>query len=115
MADSFTKANHNPVPALNSDTSKRVMILPAKAGATVKLSAEGTTDPDGNKVTLRWFLYPEAGTLPAGAKLSTGEGPSTEVSLPANTKGKLHVILAAQDDGTPPLSAYRRAILDIAP
>jgi hypothetical protein len=62
-ADSFAKANHNPVPALNGDASKRVMTISAQAGATLKLSAEGTSDPDGNTVTVRWRIYPEAGTL----------------------------------------------------
>jgi hypothetical protein len=115
VADTFEKANHNPVLVLNGDVSKNVPNLSAKSGGKVTLSAEGTTDPDGNTVTLRWYIYQEAGTLPAGATLSKNEGLSTEVSLPAGTTGKLHVILDADDNGNPPMPAYRRAVIDVTP
>jgi len=91
------------------------MTVSAQPGATVALSAEGTRDPDGNTVTVRWFIYAEAGTLGAGAKLSATDGLATTVSLPQGASGTLHVILVAQDNGTPQLSAYRRAIISVAP
>jgi hypothetical protein len=115
MADTFGKANHNPVLVLNGDVSKNVLNLSAKSGGKVSLSAEGTTDPDGNTVTLRWYIYQEAGTLPTGATLSKNEGLSTDVSLPAGATGKLHVILDADDNGNPPMPAYRRAVIDVTP
>jgi hypothetical protein len=115
VAETFDKANHNPVVALNGDVSKKVVSIPAKPGAKVALSAEGTTDPDGNTVSIRWYIYPEAGTLPAGATLSKTEGLTTEVTLPAGATGKLHVILDTHDNGNPPMPAYRRALIDVAP
>jgi hypothetical protein len=115
VADSKAKANHNPVPVLNGDDSKAVLAVSAQPGATVALSAEGTRDPDGNTVSVRWFIYPEAGTMGAGAKLSATEGLATTVSVPQGATGTLHVILVAQDSGTPQLSAYRRAIMAIGP
>ncbi len=115
IADAFAKANHNPVPALNGDTSKGVLTIAARPGATVALSAEGTTDPDGNALSAKWLLYPEAGTLSSKVTLSTSEGFTTQVLLPEAATGALHVILDVQDDGNPPLSAYRRAIVNVAP
>jgi hypothetical protein len=115
VAGVFAAANHNPIPALNGDSSKAVMRVRATAGSMVMLSAEGTSDADGNPVTVRWYIYPEAGTLAAGASLSATEGLVTRVSLPPGATGALHVVLDAKDNGNPPLSAYRRAIIDVAP
>jgi hypothetical protein len=116
VADAFSKANHNPVPALNGDTGKGVLTLAVRGGSTVPLSADGTSDPDGNTVTLTWWIYPEASTLPAGATLSTATGARTEVRVPTVfAAGTLHVILQAEDDGNPHLFAYRRAVLQVTP
>src|SRR5262249_43741088 len=59
VADQFQKANHNPVVVLNGDRTKDVLSLPAKSGSTVKLSAEGTSDPDKNSIRVMWWIYPE--------------------------------------------------------
>src|SRR5262249_15634994 len=39
------EANHNPIAVLNGDRSKNILSLPAKGRSTVKLCAEGTSDP----------------------------------------------------------------------
>ncbi len=40
----------------------------------------------------------------------------TELLLPlAKKAGAVHVILQAEDDGTPPLFAYRRVIVQVEP
>ena len=31
-------------------------------GRTISLDASATTDPDGDTVDIRWYIYPEAGT-----------------------------------------------------
>lgn len=116
VADAFAKANHNPQPVLNGDKTKNVITLQAKAGEVVTLSAEGTGDPDKNAVKVTWWIYPEAGTLKYHPALTTTEGLATTVKLPATTKpATVHVILQVEDDGTPHLFAYRRAVLEITP
>jgi hypothetical protein len=41
---------------------------------------------------------------------------TTEVVLPATTTpGTVHVILQAEDDGTPRLFAYRRIVIEVTP
>lgn len=115
VADTFAKANHNPQPVLNGDHTKNVLVLPAKAGTEIALSAEGTVDPDQNAVRVSWWIYPEAGTV-KGATLTAANGLTTRVRLPAGTRpGTLHVILQAEDDGSPHLFAYRRAVLEVTP
>jgi len=116
VADTFAKANHNPIPALNGDLTKSVLTIAAKGGSTVTLAADGTTDPDGDTVTLTWWIYPEAGTVTAPATLSAAHGTTTQLRVPqVSTPGTLHVILQAEDNGTPHLFAYRRAILQVTP
>jgi hypothetical protein len=114
VADTFAKANHNPVPALNGNRSKDVVTINARGGTPVNLSAAGTTDPDGNAVTLRWFIYGEAGTVPGGS-LSATSGQSTVVDVPSGRTGTLHVILQATDNGSPNLTSYRRVVLNVSP
>ncbi len=111
----FKDANHPPVAVLNGDRTKNVLALSATNGATVALTAEGTSDPDGNSVRATWWIYAEAGSI-SGATLTPVEGLKTEVRLPGNKKsGKLHVILQVEDDGEPHLFAYRRAIIEVTP
>jgi hypothetical protein len=112
VAEDFRKANHNPISVLNGNRSTGVVMIAAKAGSSVKLSAEGTDSGDeGQNVTVTWWIYHEAGTL-EGAFLTQANGLNTEAVLPAAGKaGEAHVILQARDDGTPPLSAYRRIII----
>jgi hypothetical protein len=81
----------------------------------VALSAEGTTDPDGDAFHATWWIYPEAGSL-SGATLTTTNDLKTEVHLPQIKRlGKLHVILQVEDDGRPHLFAYRRVIIEETP
>jgi hypothetical protein len=116
VADDFKKANHNPAPVLNGDRTKEVLSVAAKGNSSVKLSAEGTSDPDANVVKVVWWIYTEAGALKSGVTLTKSEGLTTEVMLPRVTEpGAVHVILQAEDDGTPKLWAYRRAVINVTP
>ena len=115
VATDYTNANHNPLAVLNGDRTKNVLTIATTNDATVTLSAEGTSDPDGNAVSVKWWIYNEAGNV-WGATLTATEGLKTEVHLPQlKHAGQFHVILQAQDNGQPPLSAYRRAIIKVAP
>src|SRR3712207_7784690 len=44
--------------------------LTARRGERVNLSAEGTSDPDGDAVSYEWFYYNEAGTFPLSSARS---------------------------------------------
>jgi hypothetical protein len=58
------------------------------------LDASGTSDPDGNALTFRWFFYPEAGTGIPGRPVATGSevvvgggGNRDEGGIPAAASG----------------------------
>lgn len=116
VADEFQQANHNPRPVLNGNRSTDVVLISAARGSTVKLSAAGTDSGDaGQAVRITWWIYREAGTL-AGATLSHTSGGNTAVEIPkAGSAGNMHVILQAEDDGTPQLFAYRRVVIQVQP
>jgi hypothetical protein len=116
VADAYEKANHNPVAVLNGDRSKRIVEIAAKPGETVQLSAAGSSDPDGNSLRIAWFIYPEAGTFRGEVKLAATTGETTRFVAPTVKKPEtVHVILQLEDDGSPPLVAYRRAIVTVQP
>jgi hypothetical protein len=115
VAETFTNANHNPIAMLNGDRTKNVLTISATNGSTISLSAEGTSDPDGNSVHVTWWIYSEAGNI-SGATLTAPDGLKTEVHLPQIKRAsKLHVILQVEDDGEPHMFAYRRAIIEVTP
>jgi hypothetical protein len=115
VAPTYSAVNHNPLAVLNSDYTKNPIYISATNGAEVPLTADGTGDPDGNTVQTTWWIYNEAGTV-RGATLSATAGLKTVAQLPRIKKGgELHVILQVEDNGIPPLSAYRRAIIHVSP
>jgi hypothetical protein len=54
-------ANHNPVVAFRGQAGHATVHLDAESGSTVYLSAEGTSDSDGDLLAYRLWQYPEAG------------------------------------------------------
>jgi hypothetical protein len=116
VADEFKKANHNPIAVLNGDTTKKVVQIRVTPGETVQLSAEGTHDPDGDTVEVKWWVYREAGTFKNSLKLSQDKGTTTSIIAPKVKKPEtLHIILEVNDNGTPKLWSYRRAVITIQP
>jgi len=109
----FDGANHEPAAALNGDTGIGVLRIRTDPGAEVKLSAAGSSDPDGNRLSYRWWTYVEAGTYWAEAPIRGAGECDAVVTVPQDASGRtVHIILEATDDGRPPLTAYRRAILE---
>jgi hypothetical protein len=101
---------------LNGDGSKSVLRLSARPGETVRLSAASTADPDGHPVDVSWFVYREAGTFAGDVALVASSGPETSfVAPPVKEPVTIHVVLEARDAGSPPLWAYRRAVVTVRP
>jgi hypothetical protein len=116
VASEFAKANHPPVAVLNGDRTRQILELSAKSGDTVKLSAAGSSDPDGQPLAMTWQFYREAGTFSGEVKLSAETGETTSFIAPEVKQPEtLHVILRVQDSGTPSLCGYRRAVVRVAP
>jgi hypothetical protein len=116
VTDAPRKANHNPAAILNGDASKRVLDLRARSGETVKFSAAGSADPDGDKLTPTWFVYPEAGSFTGEVKLTAAAGEETAFTAPPVDRPRtVHVILQVEDGGSPSLFSYRRAVVTVEP
>jgi hypothetical protein len=114
----YAAANHPPVARLRHSDRVR-----AKSGERVSLSAEGSTDPDGHALSCQWFYYGEPGTLAlatarTGAPLNIEDAGSMRAWFVAPKVSKpetMHIILAVTDQGTPPLTRYRRVIVTVYP
>jgi hypothetical protein len=116
VADTYEKANHNPVAAFNNNKSKAVVNLTVKAKETVRLSAEGTYDPDGNKVSYRWFNYKEAGNYNGSINIKNDTSKKAYFVAPkVKSPCAIHIILEVKDNGKPSLYSYRRVIANIKP
>jgi hypothetical protein len=119
VTTNYAGANHPPVPKL-----KHASELTAKPGDTVELSAEGTSDPDGDPLSYQWFYYGEAGTFTlssgrTGAPLPIENADQQHARFVVPAKfgraGTLHIILAVTDHGTPALTRYQRVVVTVAP
>lgn len=115
---SYKEANHPPVPKINyTDT------LTVKLGQRVDLSAEGSTDPDGDALSFNWFYYGEPGTLTlstarTGSPLKIENDDKAKASFTVTKAGRLgsmHIILAVTDTGKPALTRYKRLIVNVMP
>ena len=116
----YKEANHPPVPTLGHSDR-----LNAKPGEEVKLSAEGSSDPDGDALSYNWFYYGEAGTLltssgTTGQPVAIKNFDQIKASFTVPTSrlmppgvGTMHIILAVTDHGSPRLTRYRRVIVDV--
>ena len=109
------EANHAPTVVCNGDTSRQVLQQKVKPGDTVRLSATGSTDPDGDRLRYRWWIYNEVGTCPGEVSIAGADTTDATISVPPQAAGEIHVILEVTDEGTPPLTAYRRVILTAPP
>lgn len=116
----YKEANHSPVVKLGHDN-----LLVAKKGEKVMLSAKGSSDPDGDALSYKWFVYSEAGTFPvssarSGQPIEIQNYDQVEASFVVPSKrimepgvGTIHVILAVTDHGIPRLTRYQRVIVTV--
>lgn len=106
----YKAANHNPRVTIAGPAD-----VSGRPGQKIRLTAR-TSDPDGNKVALRWRIWQEAGTY-AGrhATVSASKPGSALMVVPADAKAgdKIVILAEATDDGTPTLSAYGRISLQV--
>lgn len=115
---SYKDANHPPLAKLNHDAQ-----LAAKVGDRIELSAEGSTDPDGDPLTYKWFYYAEPGsfTISSGRtgaplKIENADQANAWFTVPKTQRaGTLHIILAVTDQGELPLTRYKRVIINVSP
>ncbi len=105
----FAEANHEPV--VRIDGGREIV---ARPGATVQLRA-AASDPDHDRVTVRWWQYHDAGTCAGDIVISSPASPDASFRVPEDAKDgeTIHVILEATDDGTPALTRYQRVVVTV--
>jgi hypothetical protein len=125
MTSAENGANHPPQLVVNGESGRAPIAITSCANRAIRLSAAGTSDPDRNTLLYRWWQYREAsGGLPSRPLTITGadaveatvmapvtEKPAPNVDLPAEML--YHVVLSVTDDGSPPLTRYRRVLLKV--
>lgn len=111
----FENANHNPVAAFGDDTSDGIVFYTVKAGEEITLDATKSTDPDGDELLLRWFVYPEVGSYKGPIDFKTAENAKTTLVVPKEAQAQsFHVILEVRDtDSNVPLYDYKRIVFQV--
>lgn len=113
----YAEANHPPVAKLKTPNR-----LNAKPGDKIELSAEGSTDPDGNELSYEWFYYGEAGSFVISTartgnpiKIENFDKQNATLTIPTKfgKSGTMHIILAVTDNGKPALTRYQRVIINV--
>ena len=130
-------ANHAPVVFVNdSDGGPAPLLIEAEGGETVVLDASKSYDPDGDALTFKWFQYREPSTVqglvpPMIPNIDIVDldpaRPGTKVQItvpPYHVSGleqlsgqpvakghEYHFVLEVKDNGTPPLTTYRRVVV----
>ncbi|WP_373524519.1 nucleoside hydrolase-like domain-containing protein [Aquiflexum sp.] len=112
ISQTYKAANHNPIIMLNGNEGKALANGKVEAGKTVRLSAKGTFDPDGDQLKYHWWIYREVGGFNGKLEFFNPYGDEQSFEMPKLNEGQsLHVILEVQDSGKPSLYSYRRIIL----
>lgn len=125
----YAKANHPPVVAVNGAGGDEPVLLVAEVGKPIQLDATASRDPDGHRLSYRWFHYEEAGfegkTTPGIVSIERANTPRPRIIATATchpnwlklgqcpAEGTAHIILAVTDSGKPALTRYRRVILTV--
>ncbi|MBI3866850.1 MAG: DUF1593 domain-containing protein [Planctomycetia bacterium] len=106
-----TEANHAPIVSVAGPRRQTV-----KAGAVVPLDASATRDPDGDKLTYRWWMYREPGTFPRELQTDAVDSPTLKFIAPeVDSPQTVHVMLTVSDSGSPALTRYARVVLTVDP
>ncbi|WP_347838408.1 nucleoside hydrolase-like domain-containing protein [uncultured Draconibacterium sp.] len=106
----YEEANHPPVVKINHELD-----LTAKPGATVKLSAKGTSDPDSDELNFNWWQYDEADSYNGIVEIENSITSEVSVLVPedARSGNTIHIICEVTDNGTPQLTRYQRVIIEV--
>lgn len=117
------QANHAPAPRLNGRAGLAPVEIAGCPDKPVALTAAGSSDPDGHRLSYRWWWYREAsGLFAPQVTLSADSGATTTVRIGDTARTdqftppaayQLHVILEVSDNGVPKLTSYRRTIITV--
>ncbi len=102
----YADANHPPVVKPVGATR-----LSAKPGERLSLEVQ-TSDPDGDQLETKFWIYPEVGTYSGKANLSSA-GNQAQVILDGTSTGQVHIIAEVKDNGVHPMTRYVRFVVEV--
>lgn len=107
---SYEDANHAPIVRL-----KNKLDILAKVGDRINFSADGTKDPDGDKLTYKWWYYKEAGSYKGEVAISGSNKIKSSIVVPSDAKkgDTIHIICEVTDNGEPSLTRYQRTVITV--
>ncbi|MGK6353546.1 nucleoside hydrolase-like domain-containing protein [Parapedobacter sp. DT-150] len=116
VTPNYADANHHPMAVLNGDRTKQSIETTATAGTSIQLNATGSSDPDGDVISYKWYLYDAPSSYNGAVSIQNSTSAWAQLEIPKDSGGKtFHIILEVQDNGTPNLVSYRRFIVHVKP
>lgn len=125
LTDDFAHANHPPRVVVNGIEGSLPVSITSCENSALTLSAAGTRDPDGNALMYHWWQYREAtgGVNPQELMIDAADAKEAKVAIPTTLKPApnvespsetlYHVVLSVTDEGSPPLTRYRRVLVRV--
>ncbi|MGV8827245.1 MAG: nucleoside hydrolase-like domain-containing protein [Breznakibacter sp.] len=108
------QGNRNPCVTVNGVPGFGILHLNAKAGEVVTLDASGSYDQEGDALSFKWWIQPEAGSLKQSIEIEHVDDNRIRINLPKDSRGQnLHLICEVSDNGIPALTSYRRVVVGI--
>lgn len=110
----YDEANHHPVANLGGNATQDILEINVRTLEEVILDASGSSDPDGDQLVFKWWIYPEASNLPVTPRVEGSNSSIARLVVDETIKGKtIHIILEVSDNGRPRLTSYRRIIIKV--
>mgnify|MGYP002525154431 CR=1 FL=1 len=107
--EEYESANHPPVVSL----AQASLDVSAGVGEVIEWDASGSTDPDGDTLSFRWWHYAEAGSYAGHVEGVSTPKFSFRVPEDARVGDTIHLICEVRDSGTPALTRYCRVIVTV--
>ena len=111
VAQTYKDANHHPLVRINGKIDQTTT-----SGKKMTIDAGKSKDPDGDKISFKWWQYQEAGSYDGLIKLQNSATDQVSFVAPEVKKAEtIHLILEVTDDGEPALKSYQRFIIAVKP
>jgi len=105
----FADANHPPGGGVRVETVREL-----KSGDELVLDASGSTDPDGDRLTFAWSLYPVEPEAKGKLVIEGGDAPVARVKVGTARPGDtIPILVSVSDQGSPVLTRYGRVLITV--